>query len=310
MKTDEEIEEDIRRLKKGQEPAKGSKNEVKDVPERFKQWLEDNKERSLTSYSIPYFMKDNLGKYVPREYVNAYAEKMPYATYAEYERAMKYNRTVAGFTKEQRENHRELNKILPVIQGQIMPFGMADRGRPNPNFTLPNARELGYHHNCQTCTLAFELRRRGYDVEAMGNPVILRANGSEVREVEKFISSNPAIGTWDRRFLNPDGTTPVPKKSLGIKNTIDEKRSFLETNTQEVGRYEIYCQWDAQNAHVFILERQKDKNLVWYDPQTAQIEKFKERYLRDMIHSNIWITRIDDKIINTKFAERLLKAVE
>lgn len=59
LKTDEELDEDRRRMLNGEAPTEGSVNEVKDVPEEFKQWLEDNDERIQRAKSLPYFMKDN-----------------------------------------------------------------------------------------------------------------------------------------------------------------------------------------------------------------------------------------------------------
>ena len=313
LKTPEEMQADNERILQGIEPSEGSVNTVKDVPQGFKDWLKDNEERAKRSTSMPYFIKDNP-KYLPKDYQKMYGMKTPYASYAEYEKAMKYNKKHAGFSKAQLANNRELNEALPVLQGQIMPFGMADRGHPNPNFSIENASELGYHHNCQTCTVAYELRRRGFDVTAKSNRVAhtqkLLVNGVEVEVEHREIAFWQARTklSWQQRFLNPDGTDVVPIKSAGIENTIEAKKAFIEAHTQEVGRYEVYCRWDAQNAHVFIIEKQKGGNLVWYDPQTAEIATMEERYLKKMIHSDIWVTRIDDKLVNPKFAERLLQA--
>ena len=282
---------------------------VNDVPQKFKTWLTDNTERIENAKQQPYFIKDNP-QYLPKGYQNQYGMKTPYADYAEYKKAMRYNRKHGGFSKEQMANIRELNEALPVWQGQIMPFGLADKGHPNPKFSIENASELGYHHNCQTCTVAFELRRRGFDVTAKSNSVahIMKVNGVDVsfREIDFWQARTKQ--NWQQRFLNPDGTTPVPVKSSGIADTVEAKRSFIEANTAVQGRYEVYCRWNKSSAHVFIIERQKGGNLVWYDPQTAKIGVFEERYLSKMIHSDIWVTRIDDKLINPKFAERLLKS--
>lgn len=313
LKTPEEMAEDNRRIIAGEPVSTRSANTVDDVPQEFKDWLKDNEKRAQRSYSMPYFIKDNP-QYLPKGYQNLYGLKTPYASYAEYEKAMKYNKQHAGFSKAQLANNRELNEALPVLQGQIMPFGMADRGHPNPNFSIENASELGYHHNCQTCTVAYELRRRGFDVTAKSNRVAhtqrLLVNGVEVEVEHREIAFWQARTklSWQQRFLNPDGTDVVPIKSAGIENTIEAKKSFIEAHTQEVGRYEVYCRWDAQNAHVFIIEKQKGGNLVWYDPQSAEIATMEERYLKKMIHSDIWVTRIDDKLVNPKFAERLLQA--
>lgn len=179
-------------------------------------------------------------------------------------------------------------------------------GSNNPNYILPNANELGYFHNCQTCTVSYELRRRGFDVTAKANPVAHTMNGVQYREVD-FLWLRKQM-TWEHRFLNPDGTKIAPIKSGDIENTVTAKKAFIEANTQAQGRYEVYCRWNENSAHVFIVEKQKNGNLVWYDPQSGEVAKFADRYLKKMEHSDIWVTRIDDKIINPEFAERLLKS--
>lgn len=306
LKTEEEIKADTQKIING-EPLDGdSVNRVDDVPKVFKDWLQDNAERSERTYSKPYFIKDNE-KYIPKALREAYGSKLPYPTYAEYEQAMKYNRKYGNFSKEQLQNIKELNASLPVIQGQIMPFGVADSKHPNPNYDIPKAEELGYHHNCQTCTLAYELRRRGFAVEAMANPVSGSVNGVTYREFNLFCAGRKT--DWTQRFLAADGTELKPMKAVGLADTNDAKRLFIEGHTATQGRYEVYCQWKKDGAHVFIAERQKNGNLLWYDPQTGQkAEEFAERYLSNMKPSEIWVTRIDDAIINPVFAKRLIKS--
>lgn len=307
LKTEEEVKADTQKILNG-EPLDGdSVNRVDDVPQAFKDWLQDNAERSERTYSKPYFITDNE-KYIPKALREAYGSKLPYATYAEYEQAMKYNRQHGNFSAEQLRNIKELNAALPVIQGQIMPFGAADSKHPNPKFSIPKAEELGYHHNCQTCTVAYELRRRGFDIEAMANPVWWTSRqGVAVREVEGFYVSHKM--TFEQRFLAADGTDLKPMKAVGLADTNEAKRLFIEGHTATQGRYEVYCQWKKDGAHVFIAERQKNGNLLWYDPQTGQkAEEFAERYLSNMKPSGIWVTRIDDAIINPVFAKRLIKS--
>jgi hypothetical protein len=59
LKTREEMREDTRRRLKGWQPSKDSVNSVKDLPENFKKWLENNGERIQQAKSLPYFLKDN-----------------------------------------------------------------------------------------------------------------------------------------------------------------------------------------------------------------------------------------------------------
>ena len=141
LKTDEEIAEDTRRILDG-EPLDGkSVNRVDDVPGDFKQWLKDNEERAKRSYSVPYFIE-------------------------EYASALAYNKKHAGFSAAIAQNNRELAAVLPVMQGKIMNFTEADGSKCNPGYSLSDAADLGYLHNCQTCTMTYELRRRGFDLQA------------------------------------------------------------------------------------------------------------------------------------------------
>lgn len=305
LKTEEEMAEDNRRIMAGEEPVQGSKNEVTDVPENFKQWLTDNEDRAKRSFSVPYFITDNK-QFLPENYSNLYAMKTPYSSFDEYKAAMKYNKVHAAFTPEQSANNRELSKLLPVIQGKIMNFTEADSGKANPNFTLPDAKDLGFHHNCQTCTMAYELRRRGFDIEAVANPTV--KGFKNYRDFQQFCTVNRV--DWRERFLTSAGEQAnyIWSRSV-IKDTIKEKLSFIEAQTVQQGRYEIYCAWKGKDngAHVFIIERQKNGELLWFDPQSARRGGSFNDYLSKMKKNLIGVLRIDDKIINPKFSSRFTK---
>lgn len=306
LKSDEEISEDNRRILAGKEPTEDSVNTVRDVPKSFKGWLEDNRERAKRSYSMPYFLKDNP-QYLPKDYLSLYAMKTPYKTFAEYGEAMKFNKKYAAFTPAQQTNNRELSKALPVLQGKVMNFTEADGGKANPNFTLSDAKDKGFRHNCQTCTMAYELRRRGFPVEAVPNPVL--DGYTNYRDFKKFCADNKI--EWQDRFLKANGLRAEYEMSTGIKDTGFAKLKFIEDKTAVQGRYEVYCAWKGGSAHVFIVERQKDGNLLWFDPQTGRrggAMDFNDDYIDQMRADKIGIIRIDDKLINPKFAQRLIKA--
>lgn len=62
LKTNEEIMADNKRILEGKEPLETSVNSVTEMPEGFKQWMEDNKDRILAADkhgTLPYFIKDN-----------------------------------------------------------------------------------------------------------------------------------------------------------------------------------------------------------------------------------------------------------
>lgn len=332
FKTEEERREDLRRMLRGEAPipAEQSKNYVADVPDAFKGWCRLNAGRVERAKSLPYFIKDNRGYYD-----SAFKPQLkedttilaPGASSSDVAKQRHANRSstdvkdikdrwryrqslIKGFSAEQLSNLKKLEVQLNIQRDMPMPFGLADKGHPNPQYTNIDAEQLGYYHNCQTCTVAFELRRRGFDVEAKANPIVhkMSVNGRTAyfREIDFWAANNNS--TWEQRFFNPNGTTPTWIKSTGIKNTIEEKQKFIEGCASAQGRYEVYCRWNSDSAHVFILERQKNGNLVWYDPQSAKIDTFKEDYLQKMVYDDIRVLRIDDKLINPKFMSRLLKA--
>lgn len=62
LKTEEEIQEDTRRLLNGEQPDGDSVNTVTDVPQEFKDWVKENDGRIAMSNArgtLPYFLKDN-----------------------------------------------------------------------------------------------------------------------------------------------------------------------------------------------------------------------------------------------------------
>lgn len=182
-----------------------------------------------------------------------------------------------------------------------MDFTQADKGRANPHFTDVNAREEGYKINCQTCTVAYELRRRGFNVEALPN-----------KNNEFYTDWCPKNNfNWNERFLTLDGKLPKKTRPFNIKNTIEDKARFIDTAAKEKGRYEVYVEWKGLNlAHVFTVERQQNNNLLWLDPQTGKYggANVFENYLKMAKPYKISVMRMDDKIINPKFATRFKNA--
>ena len=303
LKTEDEMMRDNERLLRGEEPLKDSVNTVTGVPQEFDDWLKDNKERAKRSTSVPYFISDNE-KYLPEGYKNLYALKTPYETYAEYEAAMRYNKKHADFTPEVLKNIRDLDQALPVMQGKIMNFTEADQLKGNPHYSDPDGITEGYWENCQTCTVGYELRRRGFPVEALPN---------KNWEILKFYDEKKI--TQNDRFLNPDGSRPVPKRPLTLSDTIEAKEQYIESVTQEVGRYELYMPWKVKagekpTAHVIIVERQKSGNLLWFDPQSGKhgASTVFQSFLKKARPVGIKVLRIDDKIINPKLSERFKRA--
>ena len=298
LKTDEEYLYDL-----------PGKNEVKDVPDGFKQWMNDNSERydrAKERGTLPYFVRDNR-KYLidsrnKKETVLSPVglNKIECKSYADYERDVRKGKSGVVLSESFINNNEELSKLLSLPKGDIMNFTQADRGKCNPEYIIPKARELGYWDNCQTCTIVYELRRRGFDVEAVGNPL----NGTK-RDFNLFCEDKNI--SWLHRYLNEDGSPASYTWSIGVKDDFNDKWKFIESQTQEKGRYEVYSAWKSGNAHVWIVERQSDGNLLWFDPQSGYRSNVFVDYIEQARPNFMGVIRIDDKLINTKFAERLKK---
>lgn len=59
LKTEAEMAEDNRRILAGEPVSEGSVNSVAEVPQRFNDWVADNKERAKGWSSMPYFIRQN-----------------------------------------------------------------------------------------------------------------------------------------------------------------------------------------------------------------------------------------------------------
>ncbi len=268
----EEIKADTQRILRGEEVSSESHNTVKDLPNNFKDWIRDNAERTARAKSLPYFIRDNSDLIDKTNFVGDISDAIS-------------------------NNNKELSVALSVRQGKAMNFASVDEGRSNPNYVNLDVQKEGYYDNCQTCTVAYELRRRGFDVEALPN--------KRNEFYRKWCVKNNF--DWRDRFVNEDGTRPQYAMSdYSVVDTIQEKLAYIEQRTEDYGRYEVLCSWKKiKCAHVFIVERQRSGNLLWFDPQSGKKGGAFDDYLKKMKAHQIGIMRIDDKIINPVFAARL-----
>ena len=125
LKTEEEMAGDTEKILKGERPGTDSRNAVKDVPEKFKKWIEDNKARIARSRSLPYFMRDNE-KYVPQVNVTEEALKRAQASQAVNDEIMKAARpTRIRLTDEQKAHRKELQReAMAKFRGQVIHNGV------------------------------------------------------------------------------------------------------------------------------------------------------------------------------------------
>lgn len=124
LKTEDEMEEDTRRILDGKEPTKTSTNTVRDVPPAFKSWVEDHAERIELGGNLPYFLQDNQ-KRVNR--ILGIIEETPAKTALDIAAERHDNRTPEQAASiQQRWNEARIAGIKDYIQQSYLPKEVAD----------------------------------------------------------------------------------------------------------------------------------------------------------------------------------------
>lgn len=161
---------------------------------------------------------------------------------------------------------------LPVLGGQGTPMNITDALKgTNPNY----ASGTQYGVNCQRCVQAYELRRRGYDVEALPKP-----------------KSNNTIAWGNECFVDTEGNTPEFQLHLSEGAVRD-----ILTGAPDGSRHIVYAAWKRKrSAHVFIAEKENGA-VRFIDPQTNKDNV--EYYFSLAKRDKFGILRLDDKGITT-----------
>lgn len=297
---------------------------VEDVPQGFTDWVESNKGRIENAANKPYFIRDNYVDGDPAKGFKFSKEQKEKAAQeaAEQDRkewlarmqaaadarhAARTPEEVEAIKQRVRErqiemNARELERLLGVERGAPMTWEQADLTHANPHYK-PWTQ---WNYNCQTCVPAYELRRRGFNIIALG-----KYDG-----FEKLYKAGKV--DYLNIFLNPDGSRIKRYWSWqwqydkGYK-VMTQKRieEFYKEMLRHEGRYEIRCGWKGQKVgHVFCADVDKDGVIHWFDPQTGEHgEAMFKRYLKDMDGRMCYVIRTDNKIINPNMAGAFEKAL-
>lgn len=193
--------------------------------------------------------------------------------------------------KELETRRKELAKVLSS-RGTPMSIDKADRSNTNPRF----AEQYGYRINCQSCVPAYEMRRRGYDVEARAY-----TSGSQAK------ARRDSTSVW----TNPNTGRPPARRHVGARDTASTIRRIRD-RIQPGQRYAMEFNWDGQDTgHIVVLERPRKgggNNIIVIDPQTGT-KRTIERYMGKKIDlRTLAIYRIDHLELNPGTASDLMRA--
>lgn len=146
----------------------------------------------------------------------------------------------------------------------------------------PNRGNINYKNNCTHCVVAYELRRRGYDVIATGI---------------KPGDTLPRTG-YARTFIENDGSymkkhTFKAQRKETLYNEIIEELSKIPN-----GRFIFRCLWSPFSGHVFSFEMENGEfNFIEsqsnYSKTGEEAKEFLKYYIYDSMPSSWEMYRVD-----------------
>lgn len=210
--------------------------------------------------------------------------------------------TVTGYSENEKQaqiikrlDNARKKVVANMEVGKPMNFQQADGGAPNPNYKKGG----GYIKNCQTCVVAYELRRRGYNVEAL----------------PKYKGSMLDVLSYNTRLAWVDRTTgKTPDYIIPAQPTCIKAFDWLKHNIKSNNRYTIQFVWKKEAAgHIVHLFKNSKGVLSIYDPQSgintlgnnAVLE-----YLKEVRPSTIKLIDVENCDINMNVANKILQGAK
>ncbi len=234
-------------------------------------------------------------------------------TLQEIEDVVEYEYKTANQTKERRKESAERKRnanpksIDGVTRGKPMTLKAADGTSVNPRFS-----EGGdYRINCQSCTLAYEMRCRGYNIEARprGDPAKGGSGALGDKLCNYCYSAYIDVDTGRHPIIHG-----VPCKNTRKKSECKKMLDSIDRIIQPGERYAFWCGWKGCDyGHIFNMAKSEKGTLYLIDSQQGIFLKGKsaafEGYFAkhaEMEHTRIF--RTDNTQLNTEF-EGVMKKV-
>lgn len=225
------------------------------------------------------------------------------------------NSAIGKYDNTRADNEDEIEKALGIKKATAMNHQDANESRGNPNYAqeyIPDhngryrdriTKELfsknpkfkkKFTINCQSCVVAYEMRRRGFDVQAVGNTA---------NSIPRVLSHHTELA-----WLDDNGNTPKSKEVTWVwdanKDTMVKSMiANLDKMTKEVGRYHIKWTWgNARSGHIITCERLANGKLRIYDPQNGKEISNLSEYGKGFLHNSLKVLRVDNLRFNPLYA--------
>lgn len=198
------------------------------------------------------------------------------------------------------EEYSEFTKLTGIKRGSPMSFDEANQMRANPNFNLGGQ----YRVNCQCCVVNYEMRRRGFDVQAVGNPETKDSAPYKLSMDTSLSYIDPNTGGHPKFvFVFPYWEN----LSSGFKKSYKNYIVNFNKETKEVGRYQFSFGWKGVKwGHIVAAERFNDGSLRIYDPQCGSVLNIEDLFKRISLNGFIKVMRVDNLDIDQKFVSKIV----
>jgi SPP1 gp7 family putative phage head morphogenesis protein len=155
-----------------------------------------------------------------------------------------------------------------------------ERDRASREYQTARREQAGYRINCQTCVVANEARRRGYDVQATANTTSSTnarvARHTNLAWIDRATGKHPDYIIYDGEGKEDYAGRPIPTYARYVK--------WLEGEgtIEEGSRYTIEFWWKGRSSsgHIVSIERTSE-GLRMYDPQCG--ESYDENGIREYL---------------------------
>lgn len=172
----------------------------------------------------------------------------------------------------------ELNAMLPITRHNV-----AEYRRKYDEWRQADALHTRYAKNCQRCVVAYELRRRGYDVTAE----------------RRLLRNDTVRSRWMTYFVNQRWTNVGDSDATIALANLERELAGYGDGSRSI----VYVAWQGGSAHVFIAERQHGKT-VFVNPQDGQVGY---DWVSRAKPGSVLVSRVDDKEVDASIIRRVVK---
>lgn len=189
-----------------------------------------------------------------------------------------------------------------VKRGPEMDHEAADGHKGNP---LYETHDRAYTHNCQTCVVIYEMRRRGYDVQAAGW-------ASSTTNPCNQLSRN-----FTAAWIDPaTGRHPIPLFDPGV-TTVKACLNWLNQNVEDGKRYILRVGWKKRRSgHVVHVYKNNLGGAIIFDPQTGILYETLDEmieFLKDVSYDrklSPLLLRCDNLLFNMPVINKIAKKAD